>query len=289
MLQTLIPMVFTISLAGLVIAVGLDADPDDLLYLFRRPVQLAKSVLAVNVVVPIAAALLVFIFPLSPVARAGILLMAVSPVPPLVPGKELKVGAEKSHAYGLYVALALLSVIIVPLAVEIMSRSYRVEVSVPLPSIARSILLTVAAPLIVGLIVRRLAPAFAARTAPVVRNIAMILVLAALVPLLIAVWPAIARLVGNGTILAMALTAAIALAAGHLLGGPDLPDRAALAVTASTRHPGIALMIATANNADKQVSAAIVLMMLVGLLTAVPYQLWLKRRAAPAAAAAVRS
>src|SRR5689334_883946 len=103
--QSLIPLALTISLAGIIIAIGLDAELDDLLCLFRRPWQLAKAVLAVNVIVPVAAVLLVSLFPLTPIARAGVVLMALSPVPPLVPGKAQKAGAERSYAYGLYTAL----------------------------------------------------------------------------------------------------------------------------------------------------------------------------------------
>lgn len=282
-LQALIPLVFTVSLAGLVIAVGMDADLDDLLAFFRRPQQLLKAVLAVNVVVPVAAVLLVSVFPLSPIARAGVLLMAVSPVPPLVPGKQIKVGADRSYGYGLYVALIVLAVLIVPVTVEIVGRMYNVDVHIAPAPVARSVALTVLAPLAVGVLVRRFAPGLAQKLVPLVRRIAMVLLLVALVPMLVAVWPALAALVGNGTLLAMALTAAIALFAGHLLGGPNPHDRAALAVTAATRHPGIALMIANANNADKAVSAAILGMMLVGLAVSIPYQLWLKRHTSAAA------
>jgi BASS family bile acid:Na+ symporter len=286
LLHTLIPLLFTISLAGLVAAVGLDADADDLLYLVRRPVQLAKAVLAVNVIVPIAAALLVFVFPLSPVARAGILLMAVSPVPPLVPGSELKVGAAKSYAYGLYAALIVLAVVTVPLAVAIFARVYGVNVVLPVPMVARDVLLSVLLPLAVGLAVRRLAPGAARRILPTVKALTMILLLLAAAPVIVIAAPAMTRLIGNGTVLAMALTAAIALAAGHLLGGPDVQDRAALAVTAATRHPGLALMIATANHADRAIAAAILDFLIVGALVAIPYRRWLKRRHAAVGAPA---
>jgi BASS family bile acid:Na+ symporter len=76
----------------------------------------------------------------------------------------------------------------------------------------------------------------------------------------------------------MALTLAVGLAAGHLLGGPRPQDRAALAVTAATRHPGIALMIANVNNLDKAVVGAILGMLVMGLVVSTPYQIWVKRR-----------
>jgi BASS family bile acid:Na+ symporter len=277
-LQALIPLVLTLSLAGLIIAVGLDAEVDDLLYVLRRPFMLLKAVVAVNVVVPIAAMFLVALFPLTPIARAGIILMAVSPVPPLVPGKEIKVGAEKCYAYGVYIALILLAVVIVPVTVDLLAQYYGREVSAPAPLVARNVLLTVLLPLAVGLAVHRLAPGLARRALPLVKALAGVLLLAAVAPLLVIIWPALMALIGNGTVLAMALTSAAGLAAGHLLGGPDRANRAALAMTAATRHPGIALMIAKTNNADKSVAAAILGMLLVGLIVGTLYQLWFKRR-----------
>jgi BASS family bile acid:Na+ symporter len=276
-LQALVPLVLTLSVAGLIVAVGLDADLDDLLYVLRRPLVLLKAVVAVNVVVPIAAVLLVFLFPLTPIARAGIVLMGVSPVPPLVPGKELKVGAEKRYAYGVYVALILLAVVLVPVTVALLAHFLGRQITTPTPLVVRNIVLTVLLPLAIGLAVHRLTPKLANRALPVVKALAWVLLLAALAPLLVMIWPALMGLIGNGTLLAMALTSAAGLVAGHLLGGPDRNNRAALAMTAATRHPGIALMIANANNTDKAVAAAIVGMLLVGLIVGSVYQLWFKR------------
>ena len=185
-IQMLLPLVITASLAGLAIAIGLDADIDDLLYLFRRPLWLAKAVLAVNVVVPVAAALMILLFPLTPLVKAGIMLMAVSPVPALVPGKDLKVGAQKSYCYGLYAALILLAVIVVPATVAILGRIYGMEVTLPPTILARNTMLTVLLPLAGGLLVRRLAPRFADRATPVLSRIATLLLVLAAAPVLIA-------------------------------------------------------------------------------------------------------
>jgi len=282
LLHTLIPIALTVSLSALIVAVGMDAELSDLLHLFRHPLSLAKAVLAVNVIVPVAALLVVYLFPLSPAAKAGVLLMGVSPVPPLAPGKELKAGASRATSYGLYTALVLLSVVIVPLTVEVIGRIYGRDVVLPPGSVARNVALTALLPLALGLGIRRLAPAFAARAQPLVSRAAMLLLVVVLIPLLIGVWPGIVGLIGNGTLAAMAAVTAVALVAGHLLGGPGLADRGALAFAAATRHPGIALMIASANTADQQVTAAILTFLLVGLVVAIPYQVWLKRRASRA-------
>ncbi len=135
------------------------------------------------------------------------------------------------------------------------------------------------------MLVRRLAPAFAARAMPWLYKLSMLLVVLAFLPIIASIWPAIVQLIGNGTLVAMALVIVIALAGGHLLGGPEIEDRATLAIAASVRHPGIAMMLANANFTDKRVTAAVLLFLLVGIVVGIPYKSWIKRATAHPAAA----
>lgn len=287
-LKALIPTLLTVSLGGLVLAVGLNAGRGDLLYVLRRPGELFKGVLAVIVIPPILAGILVYLLPLEPVVKIGIMLMAVSPVPPLVPGKQLGIGGRKEYAYGLYSALALLTIVSVPLVLGIASYVFGRDADVPFDKLFKTVFVGVVLPLGLGVLIRFIAPPLAARIWKPIFIISMVLVLAVFLPIVVRIWPALMALVGNGTVLAMAIVSAICLAVGHFLGGPDLVDRATLAVAASVRHPGIAMSIAGASFTDKRVSAAILLFMLVGMVVAIPYQQWVKRQVAAAAPAPAR-
>jgi len=275
--KQVLPILLTLSLAGLVMRVGLDATVDDLLYLMRRPQELLKAMAAVNVIPPAAAALLCLALPIAPVVKAGIMLMAVSPTPPLVPSQELKLGARKEYAYGIYVTMALLAIVVVPIAVSAAARLFGREIAIPFAAIAKTVLVGVLVPLALGMVVRRAAPRFAARLAPIVYTISMALVVAAFLPIVTVIWPDMMRLIGDGTLAAMAAIVAISLGAGRLLGGPGRLDRGALAIASSVRHPGIAMMLANANFADRRVTAAVLLFMLVSLVLSAIYKIWLKR------------
>jgi BASS family bile acid:Na+ symporter len=277
--QQILGLVVTISLVCLIAGLGMNATFDDLISLFRQPVRLLKAILAVNVVAPVAAALIIGLFPLTPLVRTGIIVMAVSPLPPFVPGKALKASGDKAYVLGLYTALSLLAVIIVPVTVAILARVYGVDVALPPLAVLRTVLITVILPLAIGLAVRRFRPALAHRLAPLLGKLAMIVLLLVVILLLVLLWPRIMALIGNGAVLAMALVSAIALLAGHLLGGPSLGDRGALGVAAATRHPGIALMIASAAE-RREATPAIVAFVLVSCLATIPYQTWMKRRSA---------
>jgi BASS family bile acid:Na+ symporter len=203
--------------------------------------------------------------------------MAVSPAPPLVPGKLVKLSGDKSYAYGLYAALILLSVVVVPLSVEIVAWLISSEVSIPPLAAARNVALTALSPLALGQGVQALAPATARRLAPVIYRGALILLLLAILPILARTLPAILELAGGGGLLFMAAVVLIALTGGAALAGPRPEHRAALAAAAATRHPGIALLIAKGDSNDSQVPAAVIAFLLVSLLVAVPFQAVLKR------------
>jgi BASS family bile acid:Na+ symporter len=132
-------------------------------------------------------------------------------------------------------------------------------------------------PLAVGMLIRHLAPAAAARAAPPAARVANILLLLTLLPILFGVLPTLLHLIGNGTVAAMAVVVLGALLAGHLLGGPEAQDQAALAIACTTRHPGVALLVAHANFADPEIKAAILWFVIVGVLVGLPYQAWYKR------------
>jgi BASS family bile acid:Na+ symporter len=63
-----------------------------------------------------------------------------------------------------------------------------------------------------------------------------------------------------------------------MLGGPSLGNRGALAMASAIRHPSLAMLIANANDADRKVSVAIILYVLVGLILGSVYRPWIKRR-----------
>lgn len=102
-----------------------------------------------------------------------------------------------------------------------------------------------------------------------------------MLPLIPTAWPHIWLLVGNGALAAFAGFVLVGLAVGHLLGGPDLDDRTALAIATASRHPGMALAIAASSfPAQKLVAPAIMMYLIVGALVSLPYSLWRKHRTA---------
>src|SRR5215467_162354 len=239
----LIRLALTASILLLVFALGTRADAEHATYLFRHPARLLRGFVAMGVVVPLVAAALVAVVHLDPAVEIALLLMAVSPIPPILPSKLLELGGRSRYVFGLLVAASLIAIVWVPVAIEVLGWVFHREAYVGAGVVARVVGVTVLLPLAVGLVVRRVAPLAAERVAPGVSRVGNVLLLAGVVAVLLFMAPAIVTLVGNGTILVIAVIVGTGLLAGHWLGGPDPGDRTALAFASSTRHPGVALAI----------------------------------------------
>jgi bile acid:Na+ symporter, BASS family len=274
----LIRLVLTASILLLVFALGLRANLEHATYLFRRPARLLRGFLAMAVAVPVMAAALAALVHLDPAVEIALLLMAVSPIPPILPAKLLDLGGRSRYVFGLLVAASLIAIVVVPLAIEVLGWVFRREAHIGAGVVARVVGVTVLLPLATGLVVRRVAPLAAERVAPGISRIGNVLLLTGLVTVLLFMAPAIVTLIGNGTILIIAAIVGTGLLAGHWLGGPDPDDRTALAIASSTRHPGVALAIARLNFPEEtRVPAAIFLFLLVNALVTLPYGVWRRR------------
>jgi BASS family bile acid:Na+ symporter len=73
---------------------------------------------------------------------------------------------------------------------------------------------------------------------------------------------------------------AVSLAIGHILGGPNLDERAELAVTSIARNIGLALFITALSGVEKDIIPTLLSYMVLGAIVAIPYSLWSKRRLA---------
>jgi bile acid:Na+ symporter, BASS family len=79
-------------------------------------------------------------------------------------------------------------------------------------------------------------------------------------------------------VLSLVLFSAVGLAIGHALGGPDPDDRTVLALATATRHPGIAIAIASLNFPDQPgVMALVVYHLVIGGIVSAPYTRWRKK------------
>ena len=290
---TLLNLAITTSIVLVVVGLGLHARWRDALYLFRHPLLLSRSVLSMNVIMPLVAAGLVVAFDLPLPVKIALVALAISPVPPLLPNKESKAGGKMSYAIGLLVAIALLAIVTVPIAVSWFASAFDRSGEVAPGHVAKVVLTTVLAPLAVGIALREVFPAMAAKLARPLAILGIALLAVSAVPLVYTAWPAVQALISSGTVLILAAMAVIGLGVGHALGGPDPDTRTVLALSTTSRHPAVALAVAVGAGVDKMPAlAAVLLYVVVALLVSVPYVAWRRQRATavdPALPPALRS
>jgi bile acid:Na+ symporter, BASS family len=103
---------------------GLEATRDDLLYVLRRPRVLARSLVAMFVIMPLFAILLTTAFHFQRPVTVALIALAISPVPPLLPRKVNKASGVAPYGLGLMATAASLSILYLPLAVQLIGQYF---------------------------------------------------------------------------------------------------------------------------------------------------------------------
>jgi BASS family bile acid:Na+ symporter len=277
-----LPVLLKLAIAALVFALGTGATTEDALYLWRRPGLLLRSLFAMDVVVPVAAVLLLFTLRPERVAALAILAMAVSPGAPIAPQKQLKLGGRLPYVNSLIIAVTVVSILSIPLTLTILHRVLAAEAeSLVLPrDVAWIAFTSLLLPLGLGMAVRHFFPRLADRVAKPLSTAVNVFIALVFLLIIIKAFPAIVGL-GAGALGAIALITLVSIAGGHLLGGPVPEDRTALAIASSVRHPGLALMIAKVELPGERIVTVILAYILIGTLAAIPYTAWRKRLRKP--------
>ena len=176
-------------------------------------------------------------------------------------------GGRQLYALALMVTMAALAVVACPLVVLLLGADYGWPFGVAPGTLARIVLVTVLLPLVAGIAVRAWLPGTAERLAsprgprgeraPGARRSH-------------SAHRGVALFVGCGRRrnrdCAAGVRLVIGLLVGHLLGGPDPDTSVVLALSTASRHPAIALSIASVNFPDERFGGTILLYLIVGTL-----------------------
>jgi len=283
-------LVLKASIMLAVFAIGLQATFADATFLFRRPGQLLRAFLSMNLAMPLVALAIAWPFDLHPAVKIALVVISVSPTPPIFPNKAHTAGGKEDYTIGLLVAAAVLSIIIIPISLKIFEKITGVPLGMQAGTVAVLVLTTILLPLLVGMAVRKIAPAIADRAAKPIAVLASVLLLLCALPVLIGLAPMVFSFLSDGRILSLAAFALAGLIIGHLLGGPEPENRPVLALATVCRHPAVALAIAHANFPNQKLTAAAVfLYVIISAILSALYLAWDKRQQAGRATPAIKN
>jgi BASS family bile acid:Na+ symporter len=241
----LIPPSLLLNLFVVVVmfSIGLRVSGGELLDILRDRPLFVRTLLANCFLIPAIGFLLVRIFPLTPDASVGILLLAAIPGTPIALQFTRQAKTRLAFAAAMTFVLSLVSIAMTPLAVELMPQAGQSNQR-PILVLIASIVLYIALPLCAGLWAARHAPKIAPR-------LVLPLGILATVDFLFLMWET--RLVrreafntirGHGTVLAMLLLLLLSMLIGWLIGGPDSESRRVLATSTGMRSVIVVLYVA---------------------------------------------
>ena len=283
-LMQIIGLAINASMFLIVFSLGLHSKFDDVTYLAHHRLLALRSILSMNIVMLVFVVAVIMLFnPPAPI-KIALVGIAVSPVPPVLPGKQFKAGGTPGYTIGLLVGAALVSIVFVPLVIEIIGRTFAIDMHEPIDKVTAIVMMSVVIPLVAGILLRRFAPALAERIASPISTFATVLLFIAALPVLVIAAPTFWSLVGNGVLACLVAFTLAGIVVGHYLGGPDPHNRAVLALATGTRHPGIAIGIASINFPNQKAVLSVVLFhLIIGAIVSLPYMRRVRARTQPAA------
>jgi len=262
---------------------GLAIVPGEFRWVLQHPAQLLKGLFCVLIAVPVIAMVVTRVLDLPRLAEVGIVLMAISPGAPVALRRSLGAGGHRAFAPALQIAVAILAVVSMPLSIAALDEYYGAQAIIAPRHLARQVFFAQLLPLALGMVMTRMFVTTAARLAPRLHRLGGTLLIIFLVVVLIDILPVV---IGAGwhVAAAIAIVTALALAIGHLLGGPEPATRTATAITSAARNPGLALLVLTLNASQPAIAATVLAYVMVSALTVIPYAIWRSRMAKATAA-----
>ena len=279
--------------AVVMFSIGLRVSGGELLDILRKRALFARTLLANCVLIPAIGFLLVRIFPLTPDAKIGILLLAAIPGTPIALQFTRQAKTRLAFAAAMTFVLSLVSIAMTPLAVEVMPQTAQRN--------QRPILVLVAEHRAVhrAATVRRFVGGATRAENCSAAGVAVGHSGHRCLRLFSCgrrVWCAVKPLMtirGGGTILAMLLLLLLSMLIGWLIGGPDPESRRVLATSTGMRSVIVVLYVARycfpGTNVYMVPIVYLSLMVPTNLLFHLAFTVWHKLRSAATERAAAQS
>jgi len=233
-----------ITVLLLMISIGMSLDLTEFVRNWRRLTltSWAKLLVATFIIPPILALVLARVLPIDRGALVGLFLVAVAPGAPLMTRGVAKRGFDMQLAASYQVWGALLTPIMIPLLVGGAGLLYEKNIWVP----PRTLLVVIAKqqfiPLLIGMALMRVAPAFSIKVRRALNVIGNGLLMVALIALLVKMGPALEE-VSPWVAIAAILLAAGCIAASFILLAGEKVTTETLVICNVNRHVGLALLL----------------------------------------------
>jgi BASS family bile acid:Na+ symporter len=278
--EALMTVVAAATVFSVMFVIGLGIVPREFRWVWQHSGLVAKGLFSVLIAVPALALVVACAFDLARPVEIGILLMAISPGAPVALRRSIGAGGHHAFAPALQILVAVLAVVSMPVWIALLNEVYAGHATIDPTQLARQVFTAQLLPLGLGILIRYRRPTAAAWLESKLARIATGLLLLLAVLAVIDIGQVVVN-AGPRIVLAIATVTALALAVGHLLGGPDPATRTAVAISSAIRNPGLALLVATLNAAPPEITATVLAYLIVSAVAVIPYVAWRRRRPDP--------
>jgi predicted Na+-dependent transporter len=279
-MELALKIVAAVAITTYMLQLGLGTSTRELQAMLHRRGELARILLVMVVLGPLAARGLAGLFALDVRPGAALVLVAITGVVPLASR-----GAERAHgdvtfALGTKLLLALVTAFTAAPSIYLLF-SYKGPLAVPTLHVLRELLLLQVLPIAIGMFVRARVGARALRLAKWL-GIANTAILAAILVIAVVLLPryGAVRSLGWSGVIASVVFACFLAAAAYLVVGPDRKIRRSAAVIANKPNVMLSIWLVSSASVDAGFAIAVVGVFLVRVVTGVVIQQLLARSAA---------
>jgi BASS family bile acid:Na+ symporter len=273
-MQTLTQLLVLAFVVSTMLGVGLRLTVRDISASLHDRRWLARALLANFVVLPAIALAVSRLLGLDAVLTASLLVLATAPGGPVLVKLAALVKGDPALAVGLVVILLLVGVATQPLVLPLLLDG----VAVSAGAIVRTLILTVLAPLLLGLALRARRPSLAAWLQLPLQRVSTVSMVLVVTLLPVAHWRELYELSDSSAIPAAVLFVALSAAAGWVIGGPQVGPRRILTLCCGQTNMAAAFVIANQNFSDPRVMLMLLVVMIASLPILLPLTLLFARR-----------
>jgi BASS family bile acid:Na+ symporter len=265
-----------IFMAGNLLDMGLRLQVQNALVGLRNPRFVIHSLLWSFVLCPALAYVITLVVPLEPPYAMGLLLVSMAPCAPFLPMMVEKARGDLGHTASFMLLAAVGTVVYMPLAVPLVVKG----VTVSAWEIARPLLTLVLAPLSVGMITLRAAPALASRLQPLVKKVTGIATIVMLAAMLLLYGRGFIGSAGSyATATLLGYLVAVTAASYGLAFGLSPGQKSVLSLGVCTRNAGAALAaLGAVPDVDPRAIIVAVLVVPIMILVSLPAARWFAGR-----------
>jgi BASS family bile acid:Na+ symporter len=236
-LQNLLGITLVAFMVGSLLEVGLKLRIREAIAALHNVQFVTLSLLWSFALCPMLALLLSRVIPLSEPYAIGLVLLGMTPCAPFFPMFAEKAGGDFGYIAAFMMLAVIGTIIFMPVATPILLPGFEADIW----SIARPLLLYIAAPLVAGLLIRMVREVFADRVYPLVGKVTGIVTIVMLALVLLIYGKEFLAAIGTFAIGVQVLFYALAAGCSYVLGfGLPHGQRSVLALGVCTRNIGAA-------------------------------------------------